>query len=79
MDTGFRGHCAHRDAAMPPPGADHASRKKGDPLPCPEDEEVFASRPDAEDMSDLPDLQQKDADLLESDLDLLHKNLLTAL
>ncbi len=35
----FRG--AHRDAAMPPPDADHASKEEGDPLPCPEDEEFF--------------------------------------
>ena len=39
----------HR-AAIPPPAADHASREKGDLIPCPEDEpdeELFYTRPDA--------------------------------
>ncbi len=39
VDTGFRG--SHRDAAMPPPSADHESMEDGDPHPCPEDEEFF--------------------------------------
>ncbi len=50
VDTGFRG--SHRDAAMPPPSADHASMEDGDPLPCPEDEEFFECRPDAADMEE---------------------------
>jgi hypothetical protein len=42
----------HSDAAMPPPAADHASREEGDPLPCPEDEEFFDTRPDTADMEE---------------------------
>ena len=39
---------------MLPPAADHASSETGDPLPspCPEDEEFFDTRPDAEDMEE---------------------------
>ena len=50
VDTGFRG--SHRDAAMPPPCADHASMEDRDPHPCPEDEEFFECRPDAADMEE---------------------------
>ena len=50
VDTGFRG--SHRDAAMPPPSADHASMEDRDPHPCPEDEEFFECRPDAADMEE---------------------------
>ena len=51
VDTGFRG--SHRDAAMPPPSADHACMEDRDPHPCPEDEEFFECWPDAADM-DMP-------------------------
>ena len=37
---------------MQPPAPDHASMEEGDPLPCPEDEEFFESRPDAADMEE---------------------------
>ena len=50
VDTGFRG--SHRDAAMPPPSADHACMEDRDPHPCPEDEEFFECRPDAADMEE---------------------------
>ena len=50
VDTGFRG--SHRDAAMPPPSADHACMEDRDPHPCPEDEEFFEGRPDAADMEE---------------------------
>ena len=49
-DTGFRG--SHRDAAMPPPSADHARMEDGDPHPCPEDAEFFECRPDTADMEE---------------------------
>lgn len=48
--TGFRG--AHRDAAMPPTSDDHASMEYVDSHPCPEDEEFFEWRPEAEYMED---------------------------
>ena len=51
VDTGFRS--SHRDAAMPPPSADHASTEDRDPHPCPEDEEFFECRPDAVDMEEV--------------------------
>ncbi len=50
VDTGFCG--SHRDAAMQPPSADHASMEDRDPHPCPEDEEFFECRPDAADMEE---------------------------
>ena len=37
---------------MQPPAPDNASMEEGDPLPCPEDEEFFESRPDAADMEE---------------------------
>ena len=49
-DTGFHG--LHRDAAMPPPSADHARMEDGDPHPCPEDAEFFECRPDTVDMEE---------------------------
>ena len=50
VDTGVHG--SHRDAAMPPPSSDQASREDGDSHPCPEEEEFFQSRPDAADMEE---------------------------
>ena len=50
VDTGF--HASHRDAAMPPPSSNQASREDGDSHPCPEEEEFFQSRPDAADMEE---------------------------
>ena len=50
VDTGFRG--SHRDAAMLPPSAVHASMEDRDSHPCPEDEEFFECRPDAADMEE---------------------------
>ena len=50
FDTGFRG--SHRDDAMQAPAPAHTSCKDGDPRPCAEDEEIFESRPDNEDMEE---------------------------
>ena len=50
VDTGFRG--SHRDAAMLPPSAVHASMEDRDSHPCPEDEDFFECRPDAADMEE---------------------------
>ncbi len=52
FDPSFRG--SHRDdaRAMQAPAAAHTSCEEGDPRPCPEDEEIFESRPDAADMEE---------------------------